>query len=104
MAAGDLYRVRLEAASLSQLRALVDATATDLGCRAVARPTDDGFTVDVYVPEEHLGEVQNRSEAGGTATVVENASEAGRGQQAEVGSGNRFAARSEIPRGLGIKE
>ena len=35
--------------------------------------------------------------------VVENASEVGRARQAEVGSGNRFAARI-APSGLGIKE
>jgi hypothetical protein len=35
--------------------------------------------------------------------VIENASEVGRARQAEVGSGNRFAARI-APRGLGIKE
>jgi hypothetical protein len=44
-----------------------------------------------------------RSASAVTMTVVENASEAGRARQAEVGSGNRFAQR-QAPRGLGIKE
>jgi hypothetical protein len=38
-----------------------------------------------------------------TMNIIENASEVGRARQAEVGSGNRFAAR-QAPSGLGIKE
>ena len=36
--------------------------------------------------------------------VVENVTEAGLQRQREVGEGNRFAARGEVPRGLGRKE
>jgi hypothetical protein len=37
-------------------------------------------------------------------TVLENQTETGLRRQAEVGEGNRFAARGEVPRGLGRKE
>jgi hypothetical protein len=61
--------------------------------------------VEVYsrMPEvERLR--SSRSAAGVRMNVIENASEVGRARQAEVGSGNRFAARTVVPRGLGIKE
>jgi hypothetical protein len=39
-----------------------------------------------------------------TIRIVENATEVGQKRQQEVGEGNRFAVRGEIPRGLGRKE
>lgn len=100
-----VFRVRLQAATLSDLRAFTDEMAPDLGCRAVARRSAAGFTIDAYLPESQL-EMARASRAASqvSLTVLENQTEVGRERQAEVGEGDRFAARGEIPRGLGRKE
>lgn len=94
-----VFRVRVEAATLDDLRSAVDELEPDLGCRGVARAEGDGFAIDVYLPESRLTTTRSA-----TLTVVENQTETGVARQAEVGQGNRFAARGEVPRGLGIKE
>jgi hypothetical protein len=100
-----VYRVRIEAASLSDLRAFLDEIGPDLGCRAVARRSAAGFTIDSLLPESEIETARSsRSASQVTLTVLENLTEVGRERQAEVGDSNRFAARGEIPRGLGRKE
>jgi hypothetical protein len=104
MADDDIHRVEVRARSISELRAFLDGTDVDLGCRPVARKVGDEYVVEVYSPLPTIeGLRQARSASGITINVVENASEVGRARQAEVGSGNRFNARV-APRGLGIKE
>jgi hypothetical protein len=100
-----VFRVRLEAATLADLRAFTDEVDADLGCRAVAKRSGEGFTIDVHLPESRLESARSSRAAGQVnLTVLENETETGRLRQAEVGSGNRFAARGEVPRGLGRKE
>lgn len=100
-----VFRVRLEAATIADLRAFTDEVDADLGCRPVAKRTAAGFTTDVHLPESRLATVRStRAAAQISFTVLENETEAGRARQAEVGTGNRFAARGEVPRGLGRKE
>ncbi|HEX6344920.1 hypothetical protein [Umezawaea sp.] len=94
-----VFRVRVEAASLDDLRSVVDELDADVGCRGVARAEGDGFAVDVYLPGSRLATSRSA-----TLTVVENQTEVGLARQAEVGRGNRFAVRGEVPRGLGRKE
>jgi hypothetical protein len=104
MADDDLHRIELRARSIEELRSFLDGTGVDFGCRPAVRQDGGDYVVEVYsrMPEvERLR--SSRSAAGVTMTVIENASEVGRARQAEVGSGNRFAART-APRGLGIKE
>lgn len=63
------------------------------------------FVIDAYLPEAHLEAARGaRAAAGVSIQVVENLTEVGLQRQQEVGEGNRFAARGEIPRGLGRKE
>jgi hypothetical protein len=104
MADDDVHRMELRAQSVEELRSFLDRTGLDLGCRPVARREGDKYVVDVYAPMPQIERVRSaRSASGVTVTVVENASEIGRARQAEVSSGNRFAARI-APSGLGIKE
>jgi hypothetical protein len=94
-----VFRVRVEAATLDDLRATLDDLRPDVGCRGVARAEGDGFAIDVYLPESRVASARSAS-----VTVLENQTETGLARQAEVGQGNRFAARGEVPRGLGRKE
>jgi len=94
-----VFRVRVEAATLDDLRSVVDELEPDVGCRGVARAEGDGFAIDVYLPGSKLATARSAA-----VTVLENQTETGLARQAEVGQGNRFAARGEVPRGLGRKE
>ncbi|SNS32849.1 hypothetical protein SAMN06893096_103240 [Geodermatophilus pulveris] len=103
--AEPVFRVRLEAESPSALRAFLDEVQPDVGCRPVASRSASGFVMDVYLPESRLESARSsRAAPRVSMTVLENATEVGRERQADVGEGNRFAARSEVPRGLGRKE
>jgi hypothetical protein len=104
MADDDVHRIELRAKSIEELRSVLDHTDVDLGCRPSVRKVGDDYVVEVYSPLPTVERLRSaRMSAGVTMTVVENASEVGRARQREVGSGNRFAART-APRGLGIKE
>jgi hypothetical protein len=104
MADDDVHRVELRAKSIDELRSFLNGTDVDLGCRPVVRKVGDDYVVEVYAPLPGIERLRSaRSAPGVTINVVENASEVGRARQAEVGSGNRFAARI-APSGLGIKE
>jgi hypothetical protein len=95
----------IESASLEALRAFTDETRPDLGCRAIPKRTDSGYVIDAWLPEPQLEAARGvRSAASVTLTVIENATEVGQERQKEVGTGNRYAARGEVPRGLGKKE
>jgi|GEM_PF-2309195 len=100
-----VFRVRVEGRTKADLRAFADETGADLGCRAVARRSTAGVTVDAYLAESQLAAARSgRAAAQVSMTVLENQTETSRERQAEVGEGDRFAARGEIPRGLGRKE
>jgi hypothetical protein len=105
MSEGPIIRVEISAATLDDLRQFTDEAKPDLGCRATARRTDEGFAIDAYIPEAELETAQAaRSASRVSLRIIENATEVGRQRQQEVGEGNRFAARGEVPRGLGRKE
>jgi hypothetical protein len=106
MTEGPIFHVEITAGSLADLKAFTDEVQPDdLGCRPVVRRRGAEFVVDAYLPEEQLDAARRSRAAGGVSLeVVENVTEAGLQRQREVGEGNRFAARGEIPRGLGRKE
>lgn len=102
--ADDVHRIELRANSIEELRSFLDGADVDLGCRPVVRRVGGEYVVEVYASLPTVERLRSaRTVAGVNMTIVENASEVGRARQAEVGSGNRFAARI-VPRGLGIKE
>jgi hypothetical protein len=102
--ADDVHRIELRAKSIEELRSFLDHTDVDLGCRPVVRKIGDDYVVEVYAPLPTAERLRSaRSAAAVTMSIIENASEVGRARQADVGSGNRFAARI-APSGLGIKE
>ncbi|HWM06370.1 MAG TPA: hypothetical protein VNP92_28855 [Actinophytocola sp.] len=106
MTADDpVLRVRLEAATLAELRSFTDEVDADLGCRAIATRSASGYAIDVHLPESRLESARgSRAATPVSMTVVENATATGLERQAEVAEGNRYAARGEVPRGLGSKE
>ncbi|VVP60037.1 hypothetical protein PS850_06158 [Pseudomonas fluorescens] len=105
MSDDPVIRVRVAAQTLGKLRDFIDETQPDLGCRPAARHTEAGFVTDVYLSESRLAAARTaRSAADVNLTVLENTTEIGLARQAEVGQGNRFAARKTLPRGLGRKE
>jgi hypothetical protein len=101
----SIIRVRIEAPTLTELRAFTDEIQPDLGCRAIPRQVEGRAVIDAYMPESELAAARGaRSAERVTLRIVENATEVGRERQQEVGDGNRFAEREGIPRGLGRKE
>ncbi|MHA7270272.1 hypothetical protein [Arthrobacter sp. HLT1-20] len=105
MSEDPIIHIEIRAATLAELKQFTDEIQPDLGCRAIARQVEGGFVIDAYLPETRLQAARDvRSAASVSLQVLENASEVGRARQQEVGSGNRYAARGEIPRGLGRKE
>jgi hypothetical protein len=100
----SIIRFQIEAPTLADLRAFTDEIRPDLGCRAIPREIDGKLVVDAYLPETRLQAARaSRSASRVSLRTIENASEVGRERQKEVGEGNRFAARGEVPRGLGRK-
>jgi hypothetical protein len=101
-----IIRVQIEAPTLADLRAFTDEIRpADLGCRAIPRRTEGRFIIDGYLPETQLEAARgSRAASRVSLRVIENATEVGRERQEEVGEGDRFAARGEVPRGLGRKE
>ncbi len=101
-----IMRVQIEAPTLGDLRAFTDEIRpADLGCRAIPRQTEGSFVIDAYLPEPQLQAARDgRTASRVSLRVIENATEIGRERQKEVGEGNRFASRGQIPRGLGRKE
>jgi uncharacterized protein YqeY len=100
-----IIHIEIRAATLAELKEFTDEIRPDLGCRATARQEESGFVVDAYLPETSLQSARGvRSAANVSLHIVENATEVGRQRQQEVGKGNRFAARGEVPHGLGRKE
>ena len=106
MADDDVHRIKVRAGTVAELRAFLDDSNMDFGCRPVARREGDGIVAEVYatLPQVEQLRAARVAAAGVSVSVIENASEVGRARQAEVGTGNRFAARNAAPRGLGIKE
>jgi hypothetical protein len=106
MTEGPIFHVEITAGSLADLKAFTDEIQPDdLGCRPVVRRRGAEFVVDADLPEAQLDAARgSRAASGVSLEVVENVSEVGLQRQREVGEGNRFAARGEVPRGLGRKE
>ena len=106
MTEGPIFHIEIAAGTLADLKAFTDEIQPDdLGCRPVVRRRGAEFVVDAYIPEAQLDAARGaRAARGVSVQVVENVTEVGLQRQREVGEGNRFAARGEIPRGLGRKE
>jgi hypothetical protein len=105
MSSESIIHIQIEAPTLADLRAFTDEIQPDLGCRAIPRQRDGKFVIDAYLPETQLQAARDgRTARRVSLRIIENATEIGRERQKEVGEGNRFAARGQIPRGLGRKE
>jgi len=101
-----IIHIQIEAPTLVDLRAFTDEIRpADLGCRAIPRQEEGKFVIDGYLPDTQLQAARaSRTASRVSLRVIENATEVGRERQREVGEGNRFASRGQVPRGLGRKE
>jgi hypothetical protein len=100
----DVHRIEIRAHTVEALRAFLDGTDVDLGCRPAVRRQSGELVVEVYATMPQVTRLRGaRSAAGVTLNIVENATQTGRARQAEVSSGNRFARRQALG-GLGVKE
>ncbi|MFG2177126.1 ATP-binding protein [Streptomyces abikoensis] len=70
------------------------------GPRRTGGPGDE-VSIEAYVTERKALEIDGRD--GVTVHVLKDATATGRARQAEVGTGNRFAAPDAVPQGLGEK-
>ncbi|MFH9349819.1 hypothetical protein [Kitasatospora sp. NPDC017646] len=95
----DILKLRVTARDAEILGALLRETRPDTGGREQREP-DGRVGIDVYAPEDRVAALERE---GVTVTRIGNASEAGRAAQAEVGTGDRFAAADAVPRGLAAK-
>ncbi|MFB7128488.1 hypothetical protein [Kitasatospora sp. NPDC056273] len=95
----DILRLRVTARDPEVLRALLREARPDTGGRPHVEP-DGSVGIDVYAPEARIAALERE---GVTVTRIGNASEAGRAAQAEVGTGDRFAAADAVPHGLAAK-
>ncbi|MFG3228525.1 hypothetical protein ACGF07_27620 [Kitasatospora sp. NPDC048194] len=95
----DIIQLRVTADDADTLRALLRHTRPDTGGRPHVG-ADGRIGIDVYVPEDRVATLERE---GVTVTRIGNASEAGRAAQAEVGTGDRFAADDAVPHGLAAK-
>ncbi|MGK4579709.1 hypothetical protein [Kitasatospora sp. HPMI-4] len=81
------------------LHTLLREKRPDVGGRP-HRGADQSISIEAYVSPE---EAEALERDGVTVRVLEDATATGRARQAEVGQGNRYAARGQVPRGLGLK-
>ncbi|MEV0537339.1 hypothetical protein [Kitasatospora sp. NPDC050463] len=95
----DILRVRVTAKDADTLRALLREVRPDVGGTPTRGP-DGRYSIDAYVPSDQVAALKR---VGVTVEEVENASEAGRLAQAQVGEGDRFAPADAYPHGLAVK-
>ena len=101
----SIIHIQIEAPTLAKLKTFTDEIQPDLGCRAIPRQMEGKFVIDAYLPEAQLQAAwSSRAASDVVLHIIENATRISRERQQEVGGGNRFAARGEVPRGLGRKE
>ncbi|RKT19649.1 hypothetical protein BX285_4118 [Streptomyces sp. 1114.5] len=95
----DILRLHVIAEDRETLRTLLHETRPDVGGRPHVE-ADGRIGIDVYAPASEIPALERE---GVTVTRTGNASEAGRAAQAEVGTGDRFAAADAVPHGLAAK-
>lgn len=110
MSDNDVHRIELRAKTVEELRAFLNGTDLDFGCRPAIRRRAGELVTEVYATLPQLDRARtSRSASGVSISVIENATRTGQARQAEVSSENRFSRASRgsgspPPRGLGIKE
>ncbi|MEU3353743.1 ATP-binding protein [Streptomyces sp. NPDC037389] len=94
--------VRVTAADEKTLRTTLREERPDIGGgpRRTGGPGDE-VSIEAYVTEAKALDIDGRE--GVTVHVLRDATATGRARQAEVGTGNRFAAPDAVPHGLGEK-
>jgi hypothetical protein len=104
----DIVRVRAEGSDQAALLRALDEFEIDTGCTRVRKDSDGRFEIEGFATrrtaEALLVSLAARREVAATATIVENVSASFPERLRRVGSGSRFVDRSDLPRGLGVKE
>ncbi|MFD9466689.1 hypothetical protein [Streptomyces sp. NPDC060027] len=101
----DVIRCHVVAENAEALREFLRETQPDVGCRSVARDTQEGVGLDLYLRQEQLDQARAARSAPQVSIIeIENVTENWRSLKEEIGGGDRFAHRDAIPHGLGRKE
>ena len=96
----DRYSVIIAVRNPEALARVLRLPGLDAGCRHAHVEQDKaGFRFAALVPASLLAAL--RRDKSVTVTGVKNAAEAAKASLALVGRGNRYARRTEVPRGLG---
>lgn len=100
-----VFRYRVLGPDVERLRTFIADSGADASCRPVAVRSEAGLTVQLLLTRAQLGRVRaTRAGDGLEIEEVEDVTAAQQAARAEVGPGNRFAQRGEVPHGLGRKE
>lgn len=94
---------RVTGAGAAELRAFLETSGAEPGCRPVARRTSEGLEVLVEVTRGQL-DAARAARADVVIEELEDLTESEGARRAEVGSGDRYSARGQVPHGLGRKE
>lgn len=96
-----VLRYRVTAPDADTLRAFLAASGADVSCRPVAVRTEHGLVAQVLLTR---GQVRStRAAPGVRLEEMEDVTAAQQAARAEVPTGDRFASRGAVPRGLGRK-
>lgn len=96
-----VLRYRVTAPDADALRAFLAESGADVSCRPVAVRTDDGLVAQVLLTRAQLR--TTRAAPGVRLDEEEDVTAAQEAARADVPTGDRFARRGAVPRGLGRK-
>jgi hypothetical protein len=106
--ADDIVRLVARSSDRASLLRVLNELEIDIGCTPVRRSPDGVFEIHGFATraraEALVARLATRTGASGEAEIVENVSATFDERRARVGDGSRFAARSSVPEGLGVKE
>lgn len=100
-----VVRVRVTGPDAAALRSFIEQSGADVSCRPVAVRTDGGVAAQVLLTRAGLDAARGSRAAGGIELEeIEDVTEGQRAARSAVGTGDRYASRGAVPRGLGRKE
>jgi hypothetical protein len=100
-----IVRARVTGPDAETLRSFIDESGADPSCRAVAVRTERGLSAQLLLTQSQLAAARGkRSAADVDIEELEDVTASQQAARADLGTGNRYATRGAVPRGLGRKE